>query len=543
MARRRRWLPWMSLALLAALPLVFSLPGGLIQDDRQVITEAQATSWAGLWSTYWRSGPSAWQLPGSFYRPLGLSLLRLETSLAGPGCARAANISLHILNCLLLFAFLRRLHQHAGKTAGPATSAAWLGAAWFACHPALADTSLFLVGRADLLVVTGGLGAALCLLSRRRGLACLLVLLAALSKETGFFLAPMLVLLAFWLPFPAEARNLRERLRFHLPLWIGLAAGLGGLLLGRWLWLGRFSMPSQWTPLGSMSLLQRLPIVGRILAVDAWVLVAPVAPGTEYSAFLRVGMEGWSLIACAGFGLAAGLLFLLRRRGACAVLAGFCLLGLFPASNLLPIGATFGTRLLYLPCLGLAGLLGWALQAAFRERPSARVGLLLLLLLLAVLTGLRASESRSALAFWGRQQRRFPHDVKPGLNAVEALVAAGQRSLAIGIARDLVAATRDPEATAGLGVLLWDAPRPAERLEGALLVESAVRAAPFNHGRLLPKLRAVYLGLDRRTDALRCVALLLELGQLNALGPTDIALADELGNADLAAQLRAALTH
>ncbi len=498
----------LGLLALAALPLCCGLPGAFLQDDRNVVLDPGLAE-AGpreLCVDYWRAGSGPWQL--GLYRPLSLASFAVLRRLgAGPGIQRALNILIHVANTLLLFLLLRRF---AGDRPG-ASRGAWWGAAFFACHAALADAQIVLVGRADGLATLGVLAAALAFLQRRWLLMIAAAALAALAKETGFFAAPMLAVLAL---APAARRDLPWK-RLIAPF-AGLALGLGAVLALRAAVVGGVATPRAFTPLAGTSLLERLPVVLRAGTAYVELLLAPVFPSFDY-AYLAFGGWDWRCLPglCAGLGLLGLAVVRLRREP----WAAWALLALFPVSNLIPIGAIAAPRFLLLPAVGLAGLLAGATRRLPR---SARVGLGVGLLTLAGLTALRAAEARHPVAFYARMHARFPAAEKPLSLYLAALERQGRGAEAIERGRAALAARFQYAPAITLARILH---AEGEVAAAAPLLESAVRARPEASWWVWPRLLGYWRELGAVERLLPLYAEALEAGHTEVFAPPDLVIA------------------
>ena len=120
------------------------------------------------------------------------------------GFYHAWNVVLHLVNCILVFSFLKQIFRRAqpGGSSGPGRSRealarprllAWLGALFFALHPVQTEPVFYVYQRSTLLAAGFALAALLSHQKGRHWLTVVCFLLAVLSKEF------MLVLpLALW---------------------------------------------------------------------------------------------------------------------------------------------------------------------------------------------------------------------------------------------------------------------------------------------------------------------------------------------------------
>lgn len=130
----------------------------------------------------------------TYYRPLTIASLMIETAVAGPNPAvfHATNVLLHGLVTILLFMLLRRLDA----AVMPALAAALL----FAVHPANVSTVCWVMGRNELLLAgfaLASLGAVVSFLRTGSRAALTFQTLgfagALFSKETGLVVLPLVL--------------------------------------------------------------------------------------------------------------------------------------------------------------------------------------------------------------------------------------------------------------------------------------------------------------------------------------------------------------
>ncbi len=508
MAETRRTL---TLVALAILPLCCGLPGGYLQDDLNVVIDPELpqASIQALLVDYWRSGerrPGPWKQ--ALWRPLSLASFALEARLGcGPGLQRSVNLALHLANVLLLFALLKALLGDA--------RAAWAGAAWFACHTALADGVLVLVGRADLLATSLILAACLALRAGRPGWTLLFAGLAPLAKETGFFVAPILLALAFW---SSRDTSFRSCWQAHWRALLAVGLVLAAAFAARWYVVGAATTPEHWTPLAQWPLLQRLGAATRIACLYLELSLFPISPSLDYSYLpLELVADGPGVASVLGGLCLWALAALAWRRGAAGFFALFVLLAWFPISNLLPIGAVAGTRFMILPAVGLAGLWACSLREVLRRKPWARVAWVLVLLVLAGLTGARAYESRDQAVFWQRMHRRHPAASKTGMQVMLALARSGQREQGIAYGRRMLVDRFEPGVCSTLARLLWETGTTSAQHEAADILELGLRGENPPQVALVRRLLAWNRKLGRQAHLLALYDWLLEIRLPGAL--------------------------
>ena len=356
-------------ALLATLPAV---GGGYVYDDQYYLVENPAVSGdASPWTS--RLGLDEQAL----WRPLTVASWRLQWSegAAAAGGMKLANVLLHAAASVLVLLVARRL----GLGAGGSLAAGLL----FAAHPVHAEAVAWISARSELLATLLVLAGWLAHLSERRGAAAISAVLvgaACLAKENAL-LAPLLFLAADWL--------LRRRVRAgRLALQVAacaLVAGLHVAVAGR-------PLPGD-APFADLPLWERCGVAANILGRALLLLVWPhplvvFRPRDDF-----LGAQALPLAAVLLAGAAALLLWRRQRvAAACLLLLPLSLLAVL---NLVPIGATFAERFLYLPSVLFCCAAGAALAAVGRAEARRGRGLGWSLLLPAALLGVWVPLCRS----------------------------------------------------------------------------------------------------------------------------------------------------
>lgn len=350
----------LALAFLAHLPALWS---GLIWDD-QIIVAYQLVRLDGLRDVFQPpAGIPNWA--GDYYRPLVLLsyLLDFGTSVEqGTRVAHIANLLFHLATTFLVWRLAKRLTRPAGDW--PAA----LAAALFAVHPVHVESVNWISGRTDVLATLFFVAAALAALQWRdcRSKASLAsmgicVLLALAAKEIA--LAALLVIPALWWLAPAAVPGAPARGGGFR--WQGMAV----LVLACAAYFAARALAGA----GVGTALDIGPVVAAIGFTRAlgWYLLKLALPWPQHN------LVGWDLLP----GIAvAGLLVLLAATGAALAAQrwrrdrdGLPLLGLaWMLLTLAPslwIALSVGTRApvaeryLYLPSVGAALVVGWALAA------------------------------------------------------------------------------------------------------------------------------------------------------------------------------------
>lgn len=121
-----------------------------------------------------------------YYRPLVALSLSIDALIGKPAFFHAVNLGLHAGAAMLLLVSAQAL--------GASRRAATLGALLFAAHPVGSLVAGAIAFRSESLLACGLFGLVAAHLHGRAGWAVLALLVAALSKETGLVLAPLVVL-------------------------------------------------------------------------------------------------------------------------------------------------------------------------------------------------------------------------------------------------------------------------------------------------------------------------------------------------------------
>ena len=418
----------------------------------------------------------------------------------GPFGFHLTNVVLHGANVALLFWFLFR-----------ATGSRWRSffvAAFFAIHPLRVESVAWITARKDVL---SGLFFFLSLLAYLRhaerpsaarfGLLAIAMLLGLMSKAILIVLPFLLLLLDYWPlcragdPWGRGAWTAwRPLLIDKLPLFCMSAA---------------FILINLHTHVSGSGALARIPIWTRLglVAPNFWSYLGKVFwPATLSIIYPEHDVVRWPVSLLAAFGLFAITLLLLRwRKQAPYALVGWLwfLLALFPVIRGVRLGlAAYADRFAYLPSIGLAMALVWAAAALAEKRPTAKIPLLALGMLLlaacAVRTALRLPAWKNSetmftllirfapdhpnannsygkvLAMQGRREEALPYFVRgtelgdqlaPG-NYADTLIRLGRDGEAIAWLEQALAKLdpRHSDMNALLGLALLNSDRAAEAI-------------------------------------------------------------------------------
>jgi tetratricopeptide (TPR) repeat protein len=413
------------LLLVTAVTYVGTIRFDFVYDDfPQIVNNPFLKAWRYapqyFVSSVWKQlAPS---LPGHYYRPLFLLLLRTNYALfAGrPLGWHLAAIGLHVLVTWLVYLVVR-------KMTGQFTTA-WLAALIFGVHPIHHEVVAWASGMTESLFAVLFLLAFLAYLRSRQGpkglwmtLSCALYALALLSKETAIVL-PALVFAHGWFESnPAESESCAEnpdRLRSafkpaipFLPIAFVYLLVRGRILAG----LGH-SIPH----VSFVTWLFTLPSI-LLFYVKNWFF--PFRLAESYDLYyqpklspLHVLLPAITLIA-----LVVAFWFLRNRLGAKAVgfAAAWILIPLLPALDTFVFrpDELVHDRYFYVPSIGAALLIALLIERAARTRlevfgqPAHVVATgLALTILLASFTGWQVTFWRSDYALFSRAHQIAPQN-------------------------------------------------------------------------------------------------------------------------------------
>ena len=387
---RRRWLPVVTLALLALAATVTTLGHDFTYDDRDIILgNDRVHSLAHLprlfIETYWPANYG-----GDGYRPIVMSLFTLQWV-----AANGAPWIFHLVNILLAVAVTLAVYWCAAAVL-PRVGA-WVAAALFAVHPVHVEVTGNVVGQSELIVALC-LAVAVGLYLRRRkahaltgrDMAAISVLfgLALFSKEHAIVL-PGILVAAEATVLPGDAW--RARLRTIRPLLLMLSAVALAYLYMRGLVqkdLAGF-LPYPIFRFLRMSAIDRIGTMMNEMPRIAQLILFPIQLSADYSPNDVVVASGLGLSQVPGLFICLGtvlLAFALRTRAPIVSFGSLWLIVAFlPVSNLLvPAGFVTAERTLFFPSIGavlMAGALAEhiRLRASVSPRRVAAAGLAVLL--------------------------------------------------------------------------------------------------------------------------------------------------------------------
>jgi len=454
----RSLLSFALVAIAAVLAVAPARDGRFIYDDQYYLVENPAVRGeAPVLSTPLGSPQQA------LWRPLTVASFALQWQ--GPERAwplRVGNIVLHVAVSVLLLLLARRLLPSAG--------AALLAALLFAVHPVHAEAVAWVSGRAELLAALFVLAAWLAWLvpGRVAAAACAALFAAALLSKENALVAPLLFV-------AGDALLLRR------PLRRGRLLLLAGVVAAAWtarLAVLPTALPGG-APFGDVPVPERLLVAANILGEALRRCVLPGEPRIFHPRDEFLGLQAAPLLVLA----AAATVVILAWRRQRAIGAGLLLaaLALLTVLNLVPIGATFAARFLYLPSAGVC-LAGGALLAALGRREVARgAGLGASVLVTGAVLALVLPASRDAtrvlstdLSLWAHEAAVAPHVAHARYNHGYFLQEAGRH---LALDRDLPGAADELQASLRLDPGHLDAGF-AHQMLGNIALGLAGRAVP-----------------------------------------------------------------
>lgn len=347
--------PLAAACVLAAAVLVTHLPllgAGYVQDDH-VAVEGNAIVEAGSLSTI--LGASYWEgaLGGdrTLYRPVTVASFALELGATGGAHASVShgiNLILHAVVSWLLYSLAVRF--------GVEPAAALLAALLFAVSPSKSEAVANVVGRSEILSALFTLAAVRCAAEvGRRGAAwaaAAFVLLACGSKETGLVALPLVVLVALGGSRVLDiAGTIAPSLLAFLIFAVVRTRALEAFFPPQ-------PVPTIDNPLVVEHGVRYFATALGLIPRYARIVLFPFGLSNDYSG-ASIPVEG-SFLAwrpLAGIAILGALAFTATRGRVAALFVAITVLPYLLVSNLLvPVGAIFAERFLYLPVAGL-GLL------------------------------------------------------------------------------------------------------------------------------------------------------------------------------------------
>lgn len=394
--------------ILALVAFANAIDAEFVYDDAAFVTANQSVVGdAGIFTE--PTPPQRADL--GLHRPLTVWTYWLQFELHGlvPAWFHAVNALLHALVSVLV---LRVAHR-----VGAAPIAALAAGALFAVHPIHVEAVAWVVGRAELLAAAFSLGAVLWFgvpsqarPMRAASLAALAYAVACLAKETA-------------LPFPA-ALFLLDVIRRDGAPWrrvflrqLPLACVCIGICATRIAVLGHFA-PDPTLP--DLEHVQRtvpgaliLGVCGRWLSALVW----PTDSSIHYdpARFVTAAAQLQGLVALA-LGAFLTVVAIRRRSRALASALALTAIAALPFVQIVPIGAVFGDRFVYLSSAGFVIAVACMLPLDSPSARARRVARILVAIAVAwglAATWLRNPAFRDDVALWRDAVAASPRDAHP----------------------------------------------------------------------------------------------------------------------------------
>jgi tetratricopeptide (TPR) repeat protein len=513
-ARPRRWTAVAGVVLLVTVAYLPALHAGFVWDDDSYVTGNDTLRSAGGLASIWLEPSLSPQ-----YYPVVFTSFWCEYNLWRLRSAgyHAVNLCLHLLTAALVWGVLRRLEVFG----------AGLAAALFALHPVSVESVAWITERKNVLSAVFCTASALAYLHfdppdrpgaardpRSYALACVLFLLALLSKSVTASL-PVVLAVAYW--WHGGGVSLR-RLTPLLPLLV-LGASLG--LYTSWLettQVGASGGEWELSPVG------RVLVAGRALAFYAGKLLWPVKLCFIYPRWEIDPGSAWQYAYPLAVLAVLAVLFLALSHIGRAPLASLLCFGitLFPALGFLNVYpqryswvADHFQYLASIPPLTLAaaGLtrVGTAWPVSVRASAAAA-----LLCLLALLTFRQSEVYRDSETLWRKTLECNPDCFLAHTNLGNLLLRRGEVNAALSHYRASVAIRPDDFVSAtDLAWLLATGPEGVRSpAEAVALAERASTATQYGFAQALETLAAAYAGVGRFDDAVRMAERGLRIARL-----------------------------
>lgn len=435
MPRRPDRATWALAAILLATLLVYvpTLGHDFTLDDRLVAMgtrdDGTQNPYVGALRAPWDYFTSGWWSGSgradTLYRPVTVLSYALGHALAGDAvwCARLVNLLLHVGATAMVWVLAGKL------TAGILPRAA--AAAVFGLHAIHSEAVVGIVGRAELLGFTCGLGAVLLHLRGGwwRGAVALLLFLAFGSKESAVAWAPMLVLVDGIVTRAGWGRVLLRGLlvtgpplALFLALRASMIAGLDAAADTAWLA----------NPLAHVAWERRIATATLVLVHGMRMCLLPIGLSSDWGPCVLPVLDGlgdWQfLLAVALHGTVWFFALRYARRFPLGLLAAAAFFGFaFVTSNLpFAVGTIFAERLYYAPSLAVA-----LLAAALAQRPRAVWWIAGWLLFSTILLVLRNDDWQDNRTLVLRDAQTQPRSVHLRSNAGALLAQSGEPQRAI----------------------------------------------------------------------------------------------------------------
>ncbi len=417
---------------------VTSLRNGFVYDDNSAIKgDARVHTLVHaprlLVTPYWTK-----DVRDKVYRPLTTTAFAVlwAAGRGAPWIYHAADVAIHLGVVALVLAL-------AGAVLG---RGAVVAALWFAVHPVHVEVVANAVGIAELMAAAAYLGTVLCYRAegaaarsdpggaRRALLAAAVLACAALAlgaKEHALTLPAALLLVDAW-DRRATGGSWAALVRRRVVLWLGVVALAAGYLAAREAIVGGIGAGSVAPGLEALGLAARIVVMIPAFLVWARLLVFPLHLSADYAPDAFAPVLTLTAAHVAGLLLLAGAFgaaWAARRRLPALTfgLVWFVITASVAANILVPTGVLLAERVLFLPSVGAAIVIG-ALWERLPATGAAWAGTALVLALL----GARTLER---IPVWRQQERFYQALLRDAPDSYHTHWARGARAFDQGDAR------------------------------------------------------------------------------------------------------------
>ena len=425
------WLFCFSIFALATITYAKTIYFEFVFDDYlHIILNTQIKSIGSSFQAFFEPMP-----PGNLYRPvliLSYAFTHLFSDL-NPFGFHLINVLLHSVNCLLLFFILRQFSEKL-----LAFSICML----FAVHPLISEAVANVSGRSELLVHFFGLSSLLLSLYYltekfivSKSITLILVsfsfLAALFSKESAIVYLGLVVLFAYY-----KEISLKQLLQILTPLSLCIiiyacfrlnALGFHSFFQGGIAFIDN--------PLIQVPWYERMINSLYLLTYYFMLTLLPYKLSADYSfaQFIPLSMPPLPsqllMILCLIIIFTAGIV-LSRRKDLRGVFILWFFIGfLITANFLFPIGTVFAERLMYLPIVGVIGLLV-TIFSSIRSYLLKICAVTIVLSAFFILTDRQSNAWSNNLSLWEHQMLVAPKSFKTPANYGAALIDANKFELA-----------------------------------------------------------------------------------------------------------------
>jgi hypothetical protein len=441
------------------------LQGNFLYDDEfLILRNSFLRSWSHVGDIFTSSSTGGAGQIDAFYRPLqGLLYLAVyQTAGLSPVAFHALNLAFHAGNAVLVYFLGRRL--------GFKSTWSWAAAALWAAHPVHTEAVSYMSATADTLYTFFCLLGVCVLLpdfsKRRLGVACMIFVLALLSKESAIVLPALATVCLFFV----HPDRLRPRTYLRLwPLWV-LASGY--FLARRTVLDFHHSFDFyKTTNIYTENILYRFYTFLATLPSYLELLVWPRGLHMDRSFPVYTNLTG--AVVVGGVLLLVALAWLVWGRGRRGLVAAFACLWFVAAHAphmgvLLPVNSLFLEHWLYLPTVGLFLGLLHKLGGLSESRAWARVltgGVILVLASEVYATQRQNRVWADPVTFYRNILRYEPVGSARVHNNLAMALGGGEESEAIfHYRRAIEIEDRYPQTHYNLALLLWKRGREDEAI-------------------------------------------------------------------------------